>query len=810
MPERLLAEGIAGISPPEMATGSENSSSSSPSSSAAGRRVAIELFVISVLVLFLELACIRWFPAHVLLLTFFTNCVLLACFLGMSIGCLVAKHERSYLKWTAPTLIIGVLLAHGAELMPSIEKMIDVGDPNQVIYFGADRYADPARFFIPMEVLCGIFFVLICVANVGPGQELGRALGRVPNRVRAYTINIAGSLVGIVLFALSSWLELSPRVWFTAVGVLILWFLFRDAKAKSIAAKALIVAPVSLVVVLASWRTGSFGFDRKEAGTTYWSPYYRLDYSHPPLSNISVNQIGHQRMEPLDNIPEYNITHLLRRDVQRLANQQPKPFENVLVIGAGSGNDLSRALEFNVGHIDAVDIDPVIQRLGRRDHPAKPYSDPRVTAYNDDGRNFLRSTNTQYDLVVYALVDSLVLHSSFSNIRLESYLFTKEAFEDVRKHLKPGGIFATYNYFRQGWVVGRVERTIKAAFGTEPLAMMLPYRAKVEPDAQFGSFTIFLSGSDEALGPLRKAFDQHGSYWLDAKNATPAAERNGFTDPPPGEKDDARFKRLARATIVPPTEDSPLATDDWPFLYMRKPMIPSLSLRAAAIMGGLAFLLLWLFDRRGKPTVEAGAKKTAFDLRMFFLGAGFMLVETKAVVRMALLFGSTWMVNSVVFFAVLVVILLANLLVLRLKPKNIAPYGVGVVFALLVGVFVPLEAFLGMPRVQQVVLSSALVVAPIFFAGVVFAVSFARTKEPHRAFGANIAGAMLGGLAEYTSMRLGFQHVGYVAIAFYALSMAAGWLSERKDPVPVEKTEPEPEPPQKEASASEGGSASAA
>jgi hypothetical protein len=226
------------------------------------------------------------------------------------------------------------------------------------------------------------------------------------------------------------------------------------------------------------------------------------------------------------------------------------------------------------------------------------------------------------------------------------------------------------------------------------------------------------------------------------------------------------------------------------------------------VMGALAFAMLWLFDRRGKPVAEAGAKKTPFDLRMFFLGAGFMLVETKAVVRMALLFGSTWMVNSVVFFAVLVVILLANLLVLRLKPKNVAPYGVGVVLALLVGVFVPLEAFLGMPRVQQVVLSSALVVAPIFFAGVVFAVSFARVKEPHRAFGANIAGAMLGGLAEYTSMRLGFQHVGYVAIAFYALAMAAGWLSERKDPVPVDKTEPEP--PRREASADESGSASAA
>lgn len=751
-------------------------------------RDAVELFAVSVLVLFLELACIRWFPAHVLLLTFFTNSVLLACFVGMSIGCLVARHERTYLKWTGPLLVVGMLLGHGAELVPRMERMVDVGDNSEVVYFGADRYSDPARFFIPIEVLCGLFFVLIVLVNIGPGQELGRALDRVPDRVRAYTVNIAGSLVGIALFSLGSWLELTPTYWFTAVGAIVAWVLLGRVKAGT-KERLAIAVPLVLVVVLASWRTGSFGFDRSAPGTHYWSPYYRIDYEHAPSRNISVNLIGFQRMEPLENIPEYQITHLLDRDAQRLAKpgEEPVAFQDVLVIGAGSGNDLSRALKFKVGHIDAVDIDPVIQRLGRRDHPAQPYSDPRVTPYNDDGRNFLRSTDKKYDLVVYALVDSLVLHSSFSNIRLESYLFTKEAFEDVRRHLKPNGVFATYNYFRQGWVVARVEKTLKSAFGSDPLVMMLPYREKVEPDATFGSFTIFLSGSEQALAPLRRAFDEHGSYWLDAENAAPDAARNGFLDKPPadvGDKDTKRWMRFGRATVVQPGEDLPMATDDWPFLYLRKPMIPALSIRAALVMGALAVGLLVLFDRK-RAKAEGKGTFAGFDWRMFFLGAGFMLVETKAVVRMALLFGSTWIVNSIVFFAVLLVILLANLLVLRLRPKNLVPYYAGLLVALLAGVFVPLEAFLGMARLQQIVLSSALVVAPIFFAGVVFATSFARTKEPDRAFGANIAGSMLGGLAEYASMALGFQHVGYVAILFYLLAIGIGSMLERRA-VPVD------------------------
>lgn len=768
------------------------------SAKADTKRDATELFLVSVLVLFLELACIRWFPAHVLLLTFFTNAVLLACFVGMSIGCLVAKHERSYLKWTGPLLVLGILLAHGAELVPRMERIVDMGDNSEVVYFGSDRYADPARFFIPMEVLCGIFFVLIVIINIGPGQELGRALGRVPDRVRAYTVNIVGSLVGIALFSLSSWLELTPTYWFTAIGGIIAWVLLSRVKADT-KQKLAVAIPLLLVVVLASWRTGNFGFDRNTPGRHYWSPYYRLDYEAPPSRNISVNLIGHQRMEPLENIPEYQITHLLNRDAQRLANpdKEPVAFQDVLVIGAGSGNDLSRALKFKVGHIDAVDIDPVIQRLGRQDHPAKPYSDPRVTPYNDDGRNFLRSlpADKKYDLVVYALVDSLVLHSSFSNIRLESYLFTKEAFQDVSRHLKPNGVFATYNYFRQGWVVARVEKTLKTAFGTDPLVMMLPYRERVEADATFGSFTIFLSGSDAALAQYRSAFDKNPSYWLDAENSSPDAVRNGFLDKPPadvGDKDTKRWMRFGRATVIQPGEDLPMATDDWPFLYLRKPMIPALSIRAALVMGALAMLLLYLFDRKSAKT--RGGTFAGFDYRMFFLGAGFMLVETKAVVRMALLFGSTWIVNSIVFFAVLVVILFANLLVLRLKPKNLLPYYAGLLVALLAGVFVPLEAFLGMPRVQQIVLASGLVVAPILFAGVVFAISFARTKEPDRAFGANIAGAMLGGLAEYASMALGFQHVGYVAIAFYLLAIGVGSILEKRTAnVTDEKSEDEPE-----------------
>jgi hypothetical protein len=164
---------------------------------------------------------------------------------------------------------------------------------------------------------------------------------------------------------------------------------------------------------------------------------------------------------------------------------------------------------------------------------------------------------------------------------------------------------------------------------------------------------------------------------------------------------------------------------------------------------------------------------------MFFLGAGFMLVETKAVVQMALCFGGTWMVNSIVFSAVLVMILVANLLVLWARPKTLWPFYAGLLLSLAVGAAVPLDFFLGMSRAAQVVGSCVLVFTPILFAGVVFAVSFSRTTDAGRALGANIAGAIAGGLAENTSMVLGFQRLVLVAIVFYALS---AWLG-RERPV---------------------------
>lgn len=258
-----------------------------------------------------------------------------------------------------------------------------------------------------------------------------------------------------------------------------------------------------------------------------------------------------------------------------------------------------------------------------------------------------------------------------------------------------------------------------------------------------------------------------------APEAPPQTSEIAKTEPPTT----SHWQRFGLASVAPLKDSLRTATDDWPFLYLREPMIPTLSLRGMFIMGGLALLLIFLFlPRRTKLETNnqdesTQRQKRLLNLQLFFLGAGFMLIETKAVVTMALLFGSTWVVNSVVFFAVLVMILLANFWTLRFQPSRLWPYYAGLLATLALNTLIPLDFFLGMSRSVQVTGACLLVFAPVLFAGVIFASSFKRTNEPDRAFGFNIAGAMLGGLAEYSSMLLGFQYLVLVAILFYVLSV---------------------------------------
>jgi hypothetical protein len=725
------------------------------------RRIGVDLFLISGLILFLELVCIRWFPAHVIYLSFFTNLILLASFVGMSLGCLTATHVRNHLEKTPHWMLLTFGLGFVLELFrKGLERRVSVGESTaaEVIFFGAELGAKKElSFAIPIELFGGLFFLLIALIFIGPGQELGRAFKRVPNRNRAYGINLLGSSAGIVLFAAISWLSLPPILWLTLVAMGVVYFLIPASggrKSPELAPEFLLktgdvrpplagIVCLFLTVLVVADPHGWFQPFR----VTQWSPYYRIDFED---GDLRTNLGWHQHIwdfEQKDPAPPvaYDLPLLIRNTYETSSGSR------VMMIGSGSGNDLSRVLKYSSAdtRVDAVEIDPVIQRIGKKAHPAKPYADPRVTLYLNDGRNHLRKMAEEhpgeYDLILFGVVDSLVLHSGYSSLRLESFLFTKEAFDDVRKCLKPGGLFMVYNYFRQGWLVSRLRDTLQTSFNQEPIALTIPGREQHRPDERFDGFTLFIAGHRETITKL------------------PANLQVVL----------APFANSIRITTIASDPEGRLATDDWPFFYQRDRSIPSLTLKGMAMMVGCTAILFWWFCARNRER-SSPIPDTRFpipDTRMFFLGAGFMLIETRAVVQMALLFGSTWIVNVFVFLGVLILSFVANLLAGWIKPKNLVLCYIGLFGTLLLQRLVTLDNLLALERSIQVVVALGLVLGPMLFAGIIFAESFRRTPSPDRAYGLNVLGALVGGLAENLSMLLGFLNLLWVALAFYAFSI---------------------------------------
>jgi SAM-dependent methyltransferase len=434
---------------------------------------------------------------------------------------------------------------------------------------------------------------------------------------------------------------------------------------------------------------------------------------------VEVNNIWHQSMAPVDTKEYfYQWPYMVFGDT----------FKDVLILGAGSGTDVAAALKHRVVSVDAVEIDPAILRLGKQGHPDRPYTDPRVHLVADDARHFLRTTEKKYDLVVFALIDSLTLQSAFSGVRLESYMFTEESFRAVRKVLTPNGVLVVYNYFREPWLVDRLANTAATAFGEEPMVHVHPAKD------QLGVIVV---------GPRLRTL----TTYPDPPSEVNAYNQGAPLAPP--------VKHVRDRRIVP-------ATDNWPFLYMREPHLPSHYVSALAVV--LLVSILAVFG-----VVRGAVRKWSWEF--FFLGAGFMLLETKSIIQFALLWGSTWVVASLTIAAVLVMALFANWTVAHVEVRRPRLVG-GVLLALLaVNYFVPVGTIAIENRMLESLVYSLLVFSPIFCAGLLFGSSIKRSEDVTVDYGANLLGAMIGGVAEYLSLLMGFQFLLILVAAFYVAAL---------------------------------------
>lgn len=159
-----------------------------------------------------------------------------------------------------------------------------------------------------------------------------------------------------------------------------------------------------------------------------------------------------------------------------------------------------------------------------------------------------------------------------------------------------------------------------------------------------------------------------------------------------------------------------------------------------------------------------------------------MLMEVRIIAQVALLFGSTWVVNAAAISAVLLMAMLANLLVARLKVANIRPWAILLLVTLAASSLVPSAVFLSLGQVPGGMFAALLLALPIFFAGMVFSGSLQRVQNIETAMASNLLGAILGGFIEYLALVLGIGSLAWIAFLLYGLALAAPVQSGESDP----------------------------
>jgi SAM-dependent methyltransferase len=340
------------------------------------------------------------------------------------------------------------------------------------------------RQSMPLYPFLALSFAALAACFVPLGHVVGRTLEGDAALWR-YGLNLVGSLCGIALFAALSALSAPPWLWmalaaaFTCVGL-------REAPSRWWIA-GIATAVLAAAATLPATRD------------TVWSPYQKITlapmYVHPKHGVVQEWQYlllpESERAQVTALPPEAGFTIRVNDDsyqtpadlsdgalirhpeLAALRQQYDLPFAQkkapgrVLILGAGAGNDVAGALRSGAREVHAVEIDPEILRLAER-HPERPYADPRVTVHLDDARAFLARDPRKYDLIVFGLLDSHVLLSSRSNLRLDSFVFTRESFALAREHLAPHGLMVVSHAVGTPWFIDRMRGTLRSAFGKFP------------------------------------------------------------------------------------------------------------------------------------------------------------------------------------------------------------------------------------------------------------------------------------------------------------------------------------------------------
>jgi SAM-dependent methyltransferase len=384
-----------------------------------------------------------------------------------------------------------------------------------------------------------------------------------------------------------------------------------------------------------------------------------------------------------------------------------RPLDRVLIVGGGTGNDAAAALRCGAKHVDVVDIDPNIVEIGRAMHPEHPYSNPAVNVTIDDARHFFHDATPGYDAIVFAFLDSHRLLSTFSSLRLDSYVFTVESFEEARRLLSPSGVQITAFAIDAAWEHSRLYEMLRTAYGEEPI---VPKESEV----------FFLSG--------------------------PGVTGTGLSVHP----------RPVDGAAV-------LATDNWPFIYAQARNIPGQYFLALALVLGISFLAVrWTAGSAAIPDWHF------FFLGAAFLLLETHNVTATALAFGSTWYVNSVVFASILGMALLSNFLMAKFRTVQDLPVALV-YG-GLFAALALNWFLPVEVLTGTSFPVRLLTVGGASALPVLFSGMIFARSFKKSADPAHALGSNVLGSVAGGAIEYVSMITGLRFLILLMAVLYGAS----------------------------------------
>jgi SAM-dependent methyltransferase len=709
----------------------------------------IELFLLSFLSLFLELLIIRWMSCDIRAFAVFKTFPLVSCFVGLGAG--FARGNDKDFRFLVPTLLwfVGFMILFD---FMQINRLFVVPSASVNVDWATLQPGLLYMFWFSLALivlLSGPFLAMLAI-----GSRLGVLFNQL-TPLPAYCTNLAGAIIGSIVFSMLAFWGMAP--WQLLI-LAVLPILFYWSKPQVVPRWTLLLVLPCILIASLHAPVGLPRYSKMgevQFGETQWSPYQRIDTftELEPVGNGAMKPIGlhifANRVEyqaALDwHGTSYKFDELPGDSKQALTNYSRRyrlPFKfkpaggDVLIVGAGSGNDVVEALQNGAKSVDAVEIDPYIIRLGKLHHPSHPYDDPRVHIICDDARDYFNRCDKKYDLIIFSHLDSHVVTGQGASVRLDNYVYTTESFKNVMRLLKPDGMVFVSFCTMKDWFKNRIFLTMKEALGYAPMAIRFTKDVGSTIDAQgFVVNSTFVAGKDVADGRAKLPEDERDVFELDPMSGA----------------------------------DRPLhlLTDDWPYLYVMPQAVDWSYLFVVAEILGLATLV-------ARPLIFRGSSGREWQL--FFMGAAFMLLELQAISRLAQLYGSSWLTSAVTINSILIMILFANLIVVRWLDKLATRTN-----ALYAFLFLTLAASLFLPTSYVLTQTAALgylgqavvtllTVLPMFAAALIFGSALATVSNTARAMAFNLYGSVIGAMLEFASYYTGINFLVAIAGLLYLLS----------------------------------------